>query len=191
VLSIVIGDERASDLALRLIGRHPVAQDRVGSVMKRLLIVGALLVTTPVAADDAAKGGVTVALLFSECAGLYYSLADLGPAFGHSPDDVQLASELGNGAAIVAQYVLAQVRIVSQPGDMITPDVWKKAWQEAKTYIHDQVTSNRVHWRSRLRGSDDPLIAERFQICHSLGPLQAELVQEMRQKVLTAPWSDQ
>ena len=160
--------------------------------MKQLLIVGALLVTTPVAADDATKNGVTMALQFSQCAGLFYASADLGPEFGQSPDDVQLARELGNGAAMVSIYLLYQARVLSQPpGEMITPGPWKKALQEAKIYIDDQVASNRVHWRSRLHGPDNPLVAEQAQICHRLGPLQADLVQEMREKMLTAPWSDQ
>jgi hypothetical protein len=157
--------------------------------MKRLLVVSALLVTTPVAADDVAKSGVTIALQFSQCAGLFYAWADLGPEFGQSPDDVQLVREVGNGAALVSIYVLAQARALSQRVEMITPGIWQKAWQEAKIYIDDQVASNRVHWRARMRGPYTPLVAEQTQICRSLGPVQADLVQEMREKTLTAPWS--
>jgi hypothetical protein len=148
-----------------------------------------VILAAPVAADDP-KDGVAVALQFSQCAGLYYASADLGPEFGHSPDDVQLVRELGNGAAVVAQYVLAQVRALSQHGEQITPDVWRKASEEAKGYIDDQVASNRVAWRSRLRGSGNPQVAEQAEVCAALGSLQAEIVQEMRQNVLTAPWDD-
>jgi hypothetical protein len=63
--------------------------------MQRILMTTTALVTVilaaPVAADDPAKGGVAVALQFSECAGLYYAAADLGPEFARPPDDVQLA----------------------------------------------------------------------------------------------------
>jgi hypothetical protein len=148
--------------------------------MQRILMATTALATVilaaPVAADDP-KDGVAVALQF-------------GPEFGHSPDDVQLVRELGNGAAVVAQYVLAQVRALSQHGEQITPDVWRKASEEAKGYIDDQVASNRVAWRSRLRGSGNPQVAEQAEVCAALGSLQAEIVQEMRQNVLTAPWDD-
>lgn len=149
-----------------------------------------VIVAASVAADDLANGAVAVSLQFSQCAGLYYATADLGPAFGQSPDDVQLAREMGNGAALAAQYVLAQVRAVSQPGDRITPDVWRRAWNEARTYTDDQVTSNRVAWRSRLSGSGNPEVARMAETCGQLSPLQAEIVQEMRQNALTAPWGD-
>jgi hypothetical protein len=162
--------------------------------MQKILSATAAFVTmilaAPVTADDAAKGGVTVALQFSQCAGLYYAAADLGLEAGQSPDDVQLARETGNGAALVAQYVLAQVRAASQQGEQITPDVWGRAWEEAKVYMDDQVASNRVAWRSRLRGSGNSQVAEQAEICSQLAPLQTQIVQEMRQNALTAPWGD-
>jgi hypothetical protein len=106
---------------------------------------------------------------------------------------VQLARELGNDAALAGQYVLAHVRVLSQPlepGAPSPPSIWNKAWQEAVAYITDQVASNRVHWRSRLRGSGNPAMAQQAQICHRRGPLQAQIVQDMRRGVLTAPWPE-
>lgn len=162
--------------------------------MEWLLIVSGLLMTVSAAADDGSyESSVDGALEFAECAGLYYASADLGPEFGHSPDDVDLARGLGNGAALAGQYLLAHVRALSQPlesGTPIPPDVWNKAWQEAGSYIGDQVASNRVHWRSRLRGSGNPQVAEQAQICSRLNPLQVEIIREMRQNALTAPWPE-
>jgi hypothetical protein len=85
------------------------------------------------------------------------------------------------------------VRVLSQllePGAPIPPDIWNKAWQEAGSYIDDQVASNRVHWRSRLRGSGNPVVAEHAEICARLSPVQAEIIRDMRQKTLTASWGD-
>jgi hypothetical protein len=178
----------------RLCNRRACAYAEDRMTQKILMATAALatvILAAPVAADDAAKGGVAVALQFSQCAGLYYAVADLGPEAGQSPDDVQLAREMGNGAALVAQYVLAQVRAVSQQGEQITPDVWRRAWEEAGTYTDDQVASNRGAWRSRIRGSSNPQVfAEQVEICDRLNPLQAQIVQEMRQDALTAPWGD-
>jgi hypothetical protein len=98
----------------------------------------------------------------------------------------QLAREVGNGAALAAQYMLALVRTLSLGGEQITPDVWHQAWQQAKHYIDDQVAGNRVDWRSRLRGSGNPQVAKWIEICLRLNPLQAQIVQEMRQNALTA-----
>jgi hypothetical protein len=162
--------------------------------MRWLLVVSGLLTTVAARADDGSyEASIDGALEFAECAGLYYASADLGPEFGHSPDDVDLALGLGNGAALAGQYLLAHVRVLSQPlesGAPIPRDVWNKAWQEAGTYIDDQVASNRVHWRSRLRGSGNPQVAKQAQICSRLNPVQTEIIGEMRQNALTAPWPD-
>jgi hypothetical protein len=151
----------ALDLAFWLIRRvSRLRKSSVETVMQRLLMLGALLVTMPVAADDVTKDGLTMALQFSQCAGLLYALADLGPGFGPS-DDVQIAAEVNNGWAMASIYLFYQMRVLSQPpGEMITPGPWKKAMQEAKIYINELVASNRVHWRSRLRGAANPLVAE-------------------------------
>ena len=101
---------------------------------------------------------------------------------------MQLAHELGNGYALAAQHVLAQVRALSHRGEQITPEVWHQAWREAKDYIDDQVAGNRVAWRSRLGGSGNPQVAKWAQICLRLNPLQTQIIQEMRQNALTAPW---
>jgi hypothetical protein len=97
-----------------------VASDRVRSADDR-----------PAGADDDSyEASIDGALEFAECAGLYYASADLGPEFGQSPGDVDLARGLGNGAALAAQYLLAHVRVVSQPldpGALIPPNVWKMA----------------------------------------------------------------
>jgi hypothetical protein len=92
---------------------------------------------------------------------------------------------MGNGAALVAQYVLAQVRALSQQA--ITPEALSTAWGEAKTYIDDRVASDRVAWRSLMRRSNNPRVAEQADTCARLNPLQAQLMQEMRQQLLTAP----
>jgi hypothetical protein len=63
--------------------------------MKRLLIASGLLMTVPAGADDGSyEASVDGALEFAQCAGLYYASADLGPEFGRSPDEVDLARGL-------------------------------------------------------------------------------------------------
>jgi hypothetical protein len=70
----------------------------LGIVMKWLLIVSGLVMTVPAGADDDSyEASIDGALEFAECAGLYYASADLGPEFGQSPGDVDLARGLGNG----------------------------------------------------------------------------------------------
>jgi hypothetical protein len=164
-------------------------------IMKRMITFGALagmMAATPAGAnEDVASHGIDLALQLSQCGGLYYAVSDLGPEAGQSPDDVQFARDMGNGWALASIYVLAQVRAISQPGLQpdapMPPDVWAKAWEEAKVYIDDQVASNRAYWRSRLRGSGNPQIREQSELCAALNPIQVELVREMRHKTLTAP----
>ena len=154
--------------------------------------LAAALAATPANADEGTfETGVDGALEFAQCAGLYYASADLGPEFGHLPDDVQLARELGNGAALAGQYMLAHVREfgASRYSQVLRShrNIWNRAWQEAGAYIQDQVASNRTHWRSRLRGSGNPAVAKYAELCARLNPLQVEIVQEMRRNLLTKP----
>jgi hypothetical protein len=155
----------------------------------RTLVVGTvLLASCPAYADDEAKFGVDIALQFAQCAGLDYAVADLGPEAGYSSDKVQFMHELGNGAAMVAKYLLTLVRASVQSNEKITPEGWHRAWDEAATYIDDQVASNRVTWRVVLRDpGSNPRVQEQASQCGRLNPLQAQLVQEMRQNALTAP----
>jgi hypothetical protein len=119
---------------------------------------------------------VDLAMEFIQCAALFYASYDVGNEADQHPDDVQLSRDIGNGASLTAQFFLL--------GTMLD-------WQAAGDYVEDQVESNRVHWRSRLRGpGGNPVTLQQAKRCHELNPTQAEVVGNMRRGALSQPQGD-
>jgi hypothetical protein len=137
--------------------------------MNGRIIVAALAVLALAGEARAADepDAVDLALEFGDCAALYFAYADLGEETGQHPDDLELARGLARGAELAALLLLG------------LPD-----FQTAEAYVRDQVESNRVQWRARLRGGS-PEPHRRLQRCIELNGLQARLVHQFRKDSLT------
>ena len=114
---------------------------------------------------------IGLALEFTQCAGLWYAVADIGRESGEHSDNIELAEGTGRGADLVASLLAATA--------MTDP-------RQAGPFVTDQVELNRTTWRAKIRGG--PVggdLAKWLARCADLNPMQADIINRLRKGAVT------
>jgi hypothetical protein len=162
--------------------------------MKReILIIGLfVVVASPARAQgfthEQREESLQIALDFAQCAGIEYAMSDIGEETGRDPDQLRMHRERGNGSALAARFVMG--------GSLLGPEMFAedlevaeavKKFNEAETFIEDQIEMHRAHWRAKIRSGLAGVDTSPVLKCNELMPMQVRIIENMRKERFIAP----